>query len=319
MIVVLGDLVADLVIRIPSFPIAATQLQRVEYLSLGPGGAANVAIMAARLGLSVAYLAEVGDDTFGKLVLEGLNAEGIDTSGIQVTPGGETPVAAVIVDRSGEPAYLGYPGRLSIRSLPADWKNRLTSAQAVFSDGWVDDEGIPGLILEGMGLAAGAGVPCFFDPGPGNPLHDLSWHRKAASLARVVLATEQEARRLSAQGDPFESARELLRHGPGMVVLKRGAGGCAILQGEETQVSPGFPVESRDATGAGDSLDAAVIYGFLHRLSLEDLGKLANAAGAAKVQKLGTGRNLPTRAEVQAVLDRFGVVSPRVIPPPVSR
>jgi sugar/nucleoside kinase (ribokinase family) len=317
MIVVLGDLVADLVIRIPSFPIAAAQLQRVEYLSLGPGGAANVAIMAARLGLSVAYLAEVGDDRFGELVLEGLNAEGVDTSGVVVTPGGETPVAGILVDRSGEPAYLGYPGRPSVGSLPAEWNARLTSAQAVFTDGWIDDDRTPGLILEGMRLAVGAAVPCFFDPGPGNPLHDLSWHREAGALARVLLATEEEARRLGALADPFQSARELLRHGPEMVVLKRGAAGCAILRGDEMQISPGFPVESRDATGAGDSLDAAVIYAYLRGLPLQDMGTLANAAGAAKVTKLGTGRNLPTLAEVQAVLDRFGVAAPRVIPPPV--
>ncbi len=318
MIVVLGDLVADLVVRIPSFPITAAQLQRVEHLSLGPGGAGNVAIMAARLGLSVGCLGEVGDDRFGELVLEGLKAEGIDVSGVVLTPGGETPVAGVLVDRSGEPAYLGYPGRPAVRSLPMEWKARLTAAQAVFADGWVDDDRTPGLILEGMRLAAGAGVPCFFDPGPGNPLHDLSWHREVGMLARVVLATEEEAFRLSALVDPFESARELLRRGAEMVVLKRGAAGCAILRGEELHVSPGFRVESRDTTGAGDSLDAAVIYAFLRGLRLEDMGTLANAVGAAKVMKLGTGRNLPTSAEVQAVLDRFGVVTPRVIPPPVS-
>jgi sugar/nucleoside kinase (ribokinase family) len=319
MIVVLGDLIADLAFRIPSFPITATQCQRVEHLALGPGGAANVAILAARLGLSVASLGEVGDDRFGEIVLEGLKAEGIDISGVVVTRGGETPVAGVIVDRAGEPAYLGYPGRPSIRSLPADWRDRLTSAQAVFTDGWVDDDGIPGLILEGMGLAAGAGVPCFFDPGPGNSLHDLAWHREAVSRARVVLANEAEALRLGGLADPVASARGMLRRGPEMVVLKRGAAGCILLRGDEMQVSPGFPVESRDATGAGDSLDAAVIYGFIQGLGLEEMGLLANAAGAAKVMKLGTGRNLPTRAEVQAVLDRFGVATPRVIPPPVSR
>jgi sugar/nucleoside kinase (ribokinase family) len=314
MIVVLGDLVADLALRIPSFPITSSQLQRVEYLALGPGGAANVAIMAARLGLPVSCLGEVGKDRFGEIILEGLRAEGIDASGVVVSPDGETPVAGVIVDRAGEPAYLGYPGRLNIRALPEAWQARLTSAQAVFSDGWVDHDHLPGLILGAMRIAAAAGVPYFFDPGPGNPLLDLSWHREACSLARVVLATEEEALRLSGLADPVESARELLRQGPELVVLKRGAAGCVLVRGDEMHVAPGFPVESRDATGAGDSLDAAVLAGYLKGLGLEEMGSLANAAGAAKVGKLGTGRNLPTIAEVQAVLDRFGVESPRLAP-----
>jgi sugar/nucleoside kinase (ribokinase family) len=63
----------------------------------------------------------------------------------------------------------------------------------------------------------------------------------------------------------------------------------------------------RDATAAGDSLDAAVIYAYLNHLPLPALGALANAAGAAKVQKLGTGHNVPTVTEIAGVLDRFGL------------
>ena len=49
------------------------------------------------------------------------------------------------------------------------------------------------------------------------------------------------------------------------------------------------------------------IYAKCAGYSLRDCAILANAAGAAKVQKLGTGRAMPTRAEVQAVLDQFSV------------
>jgi ribokinase len=61
-----------------------------------------------------------------------------------------------------------------------------------------------------------------------------------------------------------------------------------------------------DNTGAGDALDAAVIYGYLQDFALERLGSLANGAGAAKAQKRGTGRNMPTREEIEAVLEAFG-------------
>jgi sugar/nucleoside kinase (ribokinase family) len=110
MILVLGDLVADLALRIPSFPITSSQLQRVEYLALGPGGAANVAIMAARLGLPVSCLAEVGKDRFGEIILEGLRAEGIDASGVVVSPDGETPVAGVNRRSSRRARLPGLPG-----------------------------------------------------------------------------------------------------------------------------------------------------------------------------------------------------------------
>lgn len=312
MVIVLGDLIIDLSLHIPSFPVQAQDLTPVTYLDLGPGGATNIAIVAARFGLPVTCLGEIGDDRFGKMLLEGLRQESIDVAHILVNAEARTPVAGVIVDDSGEPAYLGYGGETKsgsgqlLAALPAAWQPLLGSAQALFADGWVEYAAAATVILEAFRLARAAGVPTFFDPGPGNPAIDSSWHREAAALATVLLATEAEARRLSGLDDPLASARKLLANGSSLVVIKRSAAGCLLVTADAVEISPGFPVVARDATGAGDSLDAAVIYGYLQNLPLPALGTLANATGAAKVQKLGTGHNLPTVAEVREVLERFG-------------
>ena len=305
MISVLGDLIADFNLRIPAFPVQAGALIRADYLSLGPGGASNVAIMASRLGLPVACLGELGDDRFGELVVEGLNQEGIDTSLIRRTETSETPVAAVVVDSQGEPAYLGYRGNLTIDHLLPAWQQAIESSEAFFADGWEDQPHEHKVILAGLEAARHAQVPSFFDPGPGNPDFDLAWHAEAARLATVVLATENEASRMTDLPDPLASAKALLQAGPSLVVIKRGVAGCLLLTAEATEIAPGLPVEVRDATGAGDSLGAAVIFGWLRGLDLVHLGALANAAGAAKVRKLGTGHNVPTRQEIQAMLDQF--------------
>ena len=52
-------------------------------------------------------LGELGYDAFGEAVLEGLQSEGIDCGHVVVSPAVRTPVAGVIVDGGGEPAYLG--------------------------------------------------------------------------------------------------------------------------------------------------------------------------------------------------------------------
>lgn len=305
MILVLGDLLADLSLRIPSFPITAGIMQHVQYFELGPGGATNVAIAAARLGLQVGCLGELGSDRVGEIVLEALRAEGIDVSGVVQTPGGETPVAGVLVDTHGEPAYLGYSGKLSVHTLLPEWKQRLAHAEALFVDGWAEDDDVAGIVLDALRTARQSGVPSFFDPGPGNPSLNNNWHREAASSATVLLLTEAEAQRLTGEADPVASARELAGAGPELVVVKRGVAGCMLLRGAELRLAPGFPVEARDATGAGDSLDASVIFSYLRHMPLPEMGALANAVGAAKVEKLGTGRNVPTRQEVAALLERF--------------
>ena len=116
-VIVIADLIADLSMHIPAFPVQATDLQRVTYLQLGPGGSCNTAIMAARLGLDVMCLGELGYDAFGEAVLEGLQSEGIDCGHIVVSPAVRTPVAGVVVGEVDQ-AELALARWLSERIAP---------------------------------------------------------------------------------------------------------------------------------------------------------------------------------------------------------
>ncbi|MGH2536563.1 MAG: carbohydrate kinase family protein [Candidatus Promineifilaceae bacterium] len=309
MIAILADLLADFSLRLPTLEVRPKDLHRVSYLEVGPGGACNAAIATARFGLAVAAFGEVGDDRFGRIVAEGLKREGVEIEHLVASPGARTPVATVLVDERGEPAYLGYPGTLRIKRLPQAWRARIATAAALYCDGWAEHEGVPDLVLAGLKSARAAGVATFFDPGPGHPHVDNGWHVEAASFATVLLVNEQEAARLSGRTDPVEAGQALLENGSGLVIVKRGAAGCLLLRPGEMEIAPGFPVGAVDTTGAGDSLAGAVIYGVLKGLRLDALGVLANAAGAAKVVKLGTGHNVPTLEEVRGMLARFGFQS----------
>jgi sugar/nucleoside kinase (ribokinase family) len=305
-LIVIADLIADLSMHIPAFPVNATDLTPVTYLQLGPGGACNTAIMAARLGLPVMCMGELGYDAFGEAVLEGLQGEGINCDNIVVSPAVRTPVAGVIVDGGGEPAYLGYRGELRIRSLPDSWRSQIRGACAIFADGWAENEGVGNLVREAFQEAAAAGIPSFFDPGPGNPALDNEWHKEVAGLAHVVLANEKEAMRLTGAADALAAGQAFIANGAKLAVVKRDVAGALLVTAEQFEIAAGYPVQAVDATGAGDSLAAGIIFGYLNRLPLASLGVLANAVGAAKVQKRGTGLNVPTRGEVLAVLQRFG-------------
>lgn len=305
-VLVFGDLIADISLRLQRFPLQAKDIQRLSYLEVGPGGAGNMAIMAARFGLAVSALGEVGVDIFGNLVRAGLDREGVDTSPMQVSPGAQTPVAGVLVDPAGEPAYVGYAGSLQMRSLPPAWKALLQGAQALYADGWAEYPHTPELLLQAFRLAHRAGLLTLFDPGPGNPEVDNAWVREAISLSRVLLLNQEEARRLAgALGDAGLLAA-LLAMGPQYVVLKRGAQGVMLGHGQQRVELDAFPAEVVDTTGAGDSLSAAVAYGLLHNLPLHKLAVLANATGAAKVAKRGTGHNLPNLDEIRTVLRANG-------------
>jgi sugar/nucleoside kinase (ribokinase family) len=303
---ILCDILADIGFYIEAFPITAESMARSRELHITSGGATNVAITAARLGLAVQVLGEVGDDVIGDIIVRELEKEGIDATGIVRSPGCATPVAGVVVDHSGEAGYIGYPGTLVIKELTSEWRASIQESQALFADGWADHEAVADIVLEGFKVARDRGVPRFFDPGPGNPDFERDWHKEAAQLASVILATEEEASWVSGLDDIKRTAETLLDWGPDLVVIKRGPGGCLLARENQFHLSPSFPVEILDNTGAGDALDAAVIYGYLQGFDLEQMGSLANAAGAGKARKRGTGRNMPRREEIEAVLAAFG-------------
>jgi sugar/nucleoside kinase (ribokinase family) len=299
--------------HIPGFPILPGSVHRLTYLDLGPGGAANIAIMGRRFGLPVTCLGEIGDDIFGKVILDGLNQEGVDIGSILIKEGASTPMAGVIVDPQAEPAYLGIARGLDLDSLPAEWVPIIQGASAVFADGWAEHPGVPRTILAGFETAQTAGVPVFFDPGPGNPDIPEEWVLEAIKQTDVLLVNQEEGSRFAKISDPDQAARELLSLGPEMVVLKLGPEGNTIYAGEEVHHSPGFDVEAVDQTGAGDSVTGAIIYGWLNGFKISDLGILANATGAAKVLKRGTGRNLPTLSEIKELLENQGQ-DPGILP-----
>lgn len=305
MIIILGDLIADLALRIPDFPIQAQDLKPVSYLEIGPGGATNIAIMAARFGLPVACLGEMGADTFGEIVRRGLERESIDTKSILIPAESKTPVAGVIVDEKREPAYLGYLGKLVVRTLPAEWQTRIENADALFADGWIEIPEMPEMLLNAFQIARSAGVKTFFDPGPGNGAFDLTWHSRVAALATVLLVNEEEAQRLTGLANGMAAAQQLVQNGSELVVLKRGAQGLVLVTASQEHAVDGFKVEPRDFTGAGDSVTGAMLYGYLNGLDLPTLGILGNATGATKVTKLGTGHNMPTLGEIRATLQEY--------------
>ncbi len=301
--VTLGDLIADFYLGIERFPVAPGQHQDVSALMLGPGGAGNALVAAARLGLPCVALGAVGEDWIGERVLAQLRDEGVDTSAVLVMEDEATTTAVVLKANASQHVFLGYPGARGPTSLPAAWREALHSAGVVLVDGWAYRQSWPDVIRAGVEAAASAGATVLFDPGPLGPALNLDWRDSILRAARVLLINDDEARALTGESDPRASLAILRNWGARTVIIKRGAGGCVIADEEKWIECPGYPVQAVDSIGAGDCFAAAVAWGLLHQQPWEVMGAVANAVGAAKVQKIGSALAAPTRAEVRAILD----------------
>lgn len=297
--VTLGDLIADFYVGLEHLPVEAGRHQDVSGLALGPGGAGNALTAAARLGLPCIALGGLGQDWVGQRIFQQLQTEGVNVAAVTWMPNENTAVAVVLRAERGEHVFLGYYGTRGPQALPANYLSILQNAGVLMVDGWTFRHDWPAPILAGMEAAHRAGVSTLFDPGPQLAEMEVAWLRAMLNATRVLLATEDELR--------------LLQRKLGVVtlndlpqietaIIKRGAGGCVISTQQRTIECAGFNVEVKDLTAAGDCFAAGVAWGILRGLPWETIGVIANAVGAAKVQKIGTALSAPTYAEVSALL-----------------
>ncbi len=120
--------------------------------------------------------------------------------------------------------------------------------------------------------------------------------------ADLLLPSAEEARLLTGEADDERAAKALRGQRERAVIVKRGAGGCALLAGDAWRELPGFPVEEVDPTGAGDCFDAACLAGVEAGWLLEAVARFANAAGALSVTRQGPMEGAPRRAEIEQLL-----------------
>ena len=118
-ILVVGEINPDLILSANGLaPAFGQQETLVDEMNLVIGSSSAIfACGAARLGLKVVMAGVVGDDFFGRFMLEALTGLGVDVAAVQVVKGWQTG-ASVILDNGSDRAILTYPG--AIASLSAD-------------------------------------------------------------------------------------------------------------------------------------------------------------------------------------------------------
>jgi len=304
----LGDLVADLIVSIPQLPVEADAHQIAHRFQLEPGGAGNFLIAGARLGMDMVALGTIGDDIFGKAVLDILVEHGVGIGGVIHQADASSTTVIVLVDDKGQHVFLGGYGVGPSIGFPPRWRGLLEVSDAVFASGYTfQEQRLADAALETMQRAQEINVPVFFDPGPDMVRLSEDQKRIILSNSNLLLLTEQELAGLAGGEVSLDAARMLLEDPIKLVCVKRGARGCVILTGDGTVEHPGFVVPIRDTTAAGDSFAAAFIYAYLNGWSRPKIATFANAMGAAKVQKIGSGSQVPHLEEVRAVLEKFGI------------
>ncbi|MBO0684173.1 MAG: ribokinase, partial [Candidatus Dormibacteraeota bacterium] len=245
-VVVLGSLNRDYVVQVPRLPSAGQTVVGGGHLQLFSGGkGANQAVAAARLGAEVAMVGRVGDDDAGRVLVEGLEADGVDISGVAVDPAAPTGAALIVVEEGGQNLITVAPGANAAVGRK-ELELALGSLRA--GDLLLLQLEIPmAAVRAAIGRAGAAGARVILNAAPAAKLDP-----EVLRGLDVLVVNETEARALA--GAPAQEAAGLLvRRGPAAVVVTLGERGSLLQEGgRATEVAP-HRVRAIDATGAGDA------------------------------------------------------------------
>ena len=304
-IVSVGDLVVDLILEV-QLPAIIEQHQMSPSLLFEPGGAANTVLSARHMGLDVAVLGTVGDDFQGQMLRDILEKAGVDISTLVITPNSTTSTIVALTDNVNHGhVFLGHYGEGDSIFLTSDAKDTLRRADAVFIPGYTLVEARLEPLIHGVfDVIKSHGKTLYFDVGPFLGQLPHTQVERVLKHTDVLLLTEDEIPFVTRGKTTVADCKLLLEQFPNLlIVIKKGAEGCQILSGTTDITCDGYPADVVDTVGAGDAFAGAFMWAHLNGMPLKACGRIANAMGAASVQKAGGGRNVPTCQEVQAILD----------------
>jgi 2-dehydro-3-deoxygluconokinase len=276
-----------------------------------------MAIAAARLiggdGGAVGYVTRVGNDAFGRMLLDLWRTERIDTQGVAIDA--EAPTGVYFVThgpkghefsylRAGSAASRMRPETLPLDTIRAAKVLHVSGISQAISSSACD------AVFAALDAARSAGVAVSYDPNLRLKLWPLA-RAKAIVLETIprsdwFLPGFEEVRLLSGVDDAQRGIDWCHARGAKIVVMKCGADGVYVSDGKRVERIAGNVVQSVDATGAGDCFDGA----FAARVQAGDdsytAARYANAAAALATTGYGAVAPLPRDRAVRALLATTG-------------
>lgn len=308
-ILIAGSLNMDFVVRVEQLPQRGQTVPGAEFKTLPGGKGANQACAVGRLSRNqtVRMVGCVGADSSGEQLKASLRAANVDVTYVRTTTAA-TGVALITVEQSGQNQIVVAAGTNECLQ-PEEVIAAIDAAAA--SHLLLQLESPLQTVVAAARHARACGMQVILDPAPARPLD-------AALLADVDILTpnESEARALLgltgsdiSLDEAPDIARQLLALGPRRVILKLGDKGVWLADETCSQHFAAPRVEAVDVTAAGDCFNGALAAALAEGQTLTGAIHFATTAATLAVTKPGAQDSIPTRAEVEAMLQSRSVQS----------
>lgn len=294
-VLVIGNATIDIVQRVDRLPAVGETLLGASPVRCPGGKGLNQAIVAARAGAAVTFVAPIGDDAEGHALRAALAGEGM--AAIEwIVMNSATDVSVIWVDADGRNMIVSS-------AACAHALQPATAIQAVTRMGAGDWLLLQGNLSAEASLAAARaararGVKVVVNAAP--IAFDLT---PVIACCNLLIVNEVEAATLAGILDPRAAARRLAQDTT--VVLTLGADGAVLLAGDETAI-PAPRVTAVDTAGAGDVLVGTLVALASQGIAIPRALAVAVEAASFAVTRAGTSTSFPTRGEISALRAAHG-------------
>jgi len=291
-----------------------------------PGGApANVSVGLAKLGIKVGFIGKVGEDPFGRLLVNTLRESGVDVSQMKFDADARTTLGFVSIDKEGKNDFFFYRNPGADTTLhPGELNKNLIAQSKLFHFGSISmtDEPCYSTTLQAIQLARKHKVFISFDPN----LRPQLWKDLGQAKEKImeglektdlVKVNDMELEFITEMTDLVKGTDWLLERGPKIVIVTRGEKGSFFRNEKGFGSFPAYKVKVVDTVGCGDAFTAAIIYQILllnkkdqnisclSKEEMERILRFASAAGALTATKKGVIPSLPTKKEIEEFEELF--------------
>ena len=309
-IVIMGELLVEIMRPKEDIPLYQSDYFRGPF----PSGAPGIFIStAARLGHSTAIISGVGNDDFGENIMRRLKHDGVDVSRVIIPEDGHTGIAFVTYFADGERKFLFYMDNSPcIKAKAPESMSGFedTKYMHIMGCSLMADVNFAKEIMKFMNMLKSHGVKISFDPNVRlEMLKDravLDMLQEVFKNSSILMPGVSELKMFTGKDDINEAIKAVFEN-PSLeiLVLKNGSKGSQIYTRKGLEVEqPIYKVVQEDATGAGDSYDAAFICGLAEGKSLADAAKMGAAAGALNAAAFGPMEGKISPETVREIIER---------------
>ena len=278
--------------RLVAFEYGAKILADKLYISFG-GGAANVAVNCASMGLKTALIARVGNDDLGESIIDSAHRQGVETRFVTRDPKHDSGFSMILTLTSNDHEHVAFLHRGANNALAAaDLPQRLSTR-------WVYVSSLPERNwLPLMQRAISYKLPLAWNPGRAQ-LVKLSTVKKILPHIESLHLNKDEALEFFKITNVRALIKKIQKLGPKIVVITDANKGAHVASSDEYYFMKAKSVKRVDSIGVGDAFHAAFVSALAKDKSLPVALKWGIHNAAAAIAKIGAQNGMLTKVQIE--------------------